>query len=553
MVLHQFKEDMSRMTFTDTANGNGNKAEPKPVSRLKEAVPQFFAVGAKNLLLLTFGSSLGFPTILIPELQKPDPPVPVTLDELTWISSINLFLVPLGGFVSGLVSQRLGRRKTMMLATFPFVAAWFIFHYAQSAKTLCLAQAVTGLTGGLLEAPVLTYVAEVTQPHLRGLLSATSTMAVIIGIFTQMLTGSLVDWRTLALINLVYPAICFCALYLVPESPVWLAGKGRLDEAEKALCWLRGWVTPAQVEAEFRELCLNLNKPVRIQQVATIDSLRDGSVAAATAVDVKDPSATEPKAPRVAKWRPYLRRGFLLPFSLVALAFFINAFGGIAVLQVFAVSILVDLKTPIDKYHATVIVGIAQVLGTLICVFIIHFTGKRKISFVSVFGTGAAWLLVSVYGYLLMYERIDDQRHRWMPTALIVVTAFFSHVALKTLPWILAGEVFAPDVRSVASGSAGSIGYIFSSIANKLYLYMKQDMTLPGTFLFYAAVNFLGLVGLYYMLPETEGRTLKEIEDHFAGVQKLRNKPKKGQEVFKEKWAMSNPQAVKDDFESCRL
>lgn len=88
---------------------------------------------------------------------------------------------------------------------------------------LLVALAMTGLTGGLLEAPVITYVAEVTQPHLRGMLSATSTMSVILGVFTQMLSGSLAHWRTVAMINLAYPIICFTTLCLVPESPQWLA------------------------------------------------------------------------------------------------------------------------------------------------------------------------------------------------------------------------------------------------------------------------------------------------------------------------------------------
>lgn len=196
------------------------------------------------------------------------------------------------------------------------------------------------------------------------------------------------------------------------------------------------------------------------------------------------------------------------------------------------------------------IVGVAQVIGTVICVFIIHFTGKRKLSFFSVFSTGLALLLISVYGYLIMHGQIDGEKYTWMPTTLMVAAAFFSHIGLKMLPWILAGEVFPPDVRSVATGSAGSIGYIFSSIANKLFLYMKNGMTLPGTFLFYASMNFAGVVGLYFMLPETEGRTLKEIEDHFAGVQRLEDRPKKANIAFKEKWAVANPQPVKDDLES---
>lgn len=139
--------------------------------------------------------------------------------------SINLFLVPLGGFLSGSISQKFGRKKTMMFMTVPFAVAWIIFYHASNIDMLILAQALTGLTGGLLEAPVITYVAEVTQPRLRGMLSATSTMAVICGVFTQMLAGSLVHWRHVALINIVYPLICVISLHLVPESPMWLIGK----------------------------------------------------------------------------------------------------------------------------------------------------------------------------------------------------------------------------------------------------------------------------------------------------------------------------------------
>ena len=152
-----------------------------------------------------------------------------------------------------------------------------------------------------------------------------------------------------------------------------------------------------------------------------------------------------------------------------------------------------------------------------------------------------------------MFDQIDGVLYRWIPTLLMVAVAFFSHIGLKMLPWVLIGEVFPPEVRSFASGCASSIGYIFSSIASKLFLYMKSGMTLPGTFLFYAAVNFVGVIGLYFILPETEGRTLKEIEDHFAGVQRLEHKPRNKDVIIKEKWALANPQPVKDDFESSRL
>ncbi|XP_011175856.1 facilitated trehalose transporter Tret1 [Solenopsis invicta] len=511
---------------------NGKRNEDKAItqdegayiSKLRQAVPQCCAVGAKNLLLITFGSTLGFSTILIPALQKEDSDIKVTMEELTWIGSLNLFLVPLGCLASGPLSQYLGRRKTMMLANIPFVIAWLIFHYASNPTMLLASLAMTGLTGGLLEGPVITYVAEVTQPYLRGMLSATSSMAVILGIFTQMLSGSLVDWRTVALINLTYPILCFLALCLVPESPHWLAVKGRLEESEHALCWLRGWVGPSHVRNEFKALCESVQKP-----------------------------ADNTGSDKEEIWRAYTKRTFYLPFILVATGFFISNFGGSATLQTFAVVIFAKLNAPIDKYTATVFLGVAQLIGTILCVLTIHLMGKRKLSFLSVGGSGICFLITAIYGYLNEAGYFDGVKYSWVPTTLMIGGAFSANLGIRTLPWILAGEVFPVKVRSTATGAAGMIAYVMASISNKTFLYMINGMSLSGTFFFYSLVNLVGLCVLYVILPETEGRTLREIEEHYAGIQNLKNRPSKEQRADKEKWAVTNPAIVYDESAESKL
>ncbi|XP_043796666.1 facilitated trehalose transporter Tret1-like [Apis laboriosa] len=498
------------------ADLNGT-SENYQISKLRQAFPQFCAVSAKNLLMITFGSTLGFSTILIPELQKDNAEIPVSIEELTWISSLNLFLVPIGCFASGPVSQFIGRKRSMMLTTLPFVAAWVIYYYATTAAMLFVALAMTGLTGGLLEAPVMTYVAEVTQPHLRGMLSATSTMSIILGIFTQMLGGKLGNWRTVTLVNLIYPLICFLALCAVPESPYWLAAKGRQKEAEQALCWLRGWVSPAQVKSEFQIICEDVNKPAASQEKI---------------------------------WKSYSKKTFYTPFLLVTSAFFIGNFGGTNTLQTYAVMIFMKLHTPIEKYTAAVFLGLAELIGTMICVFVIHFAGKRLLSFLSVGGTGLCFCLAAIYGYLDDSRIINSENLTWFPTTLLIGAAFLSHGGIRLLPWVLAGEVFPVNVRSSATGISGSIGYIFNSISNKIFLYMVNGMSLPGTFFFYALINFVGGILLYFILPETEGRSLKEIEEHYAGIQSLKTRPKKEKLAFKEKWAAANPAVIYDDIES---
>lgn len=70
------------------------------------------------------------------------------------LGSINLITVPLGCLVSGLVTQPFGRKRSMQVLNIPFFIVWLMFHYAESVEMLYASLALTGLAGGLLEAPV---------------------------------------------------------------------------------------------------------------------------------------------------------------------------------------------------------------------------------------------------------------------------------------------------------------------------------------------------------------------------------------------------------------
>lgn len=72
--------------------------------------------------------------------------------------------------------------------------------------------------------------------------------------------------------------------------------------------------------------------------------------------------------------------------------------------------------------------------------------------------------------------------------------------------------MYTPETRGTASGASGSIGYIFASLANKTYFLTVDRLSLAGTFALYAAVSLVGAVVLFLLMPETEGRTLQEIQ-----------------------------------------
>ncbi|XP_063242433.1 facilitated trehalose transporter Tret1-like [Bacillus rossius redtenbacheri] len=504
------------------------------------ALPQVLATSAKNLLLTGYGMTLGFPTIVIPALRA-DPaanmtalndthdPLLLSEEQISWFSSINLICVPVGCMVSGVLTQPLGRKRSMMLVNIPFLIAWLMFHYASSVAMLYTSLVLTGLGGGLLEAPVLTYVAEITQPHLRGMLSATSSMCVILGVFIQFIMGTLMTWRTVAAVNVTFPLIAFVSLCFVPESPHWLISKDRLEDAERSLCWLRGCVEPPAVKEEFQ---------------AVVESLRG-----------KQPPDAGGRPPSwfSCNWRSYTKGTFLKPYLLVALGFFVGNFSGMTTLQTYAISIFSALGAPVDKYVAAVYLGLVELAGTLVCVVLVHWTGKRPLTFVSTVGNGLCFSVVATYAYLLHRDSsavIETNPYSWIPLSFLMGAAFLSHLGIRLLPWILIGEVYPPEVRGVASGASGSIGYIFGFAANKVYFSMLHTLTLQGLFYLYGLTSFLGCLVLYYTLPETEGRTLLEIEEHFAGKRNLLTEKTKRQARDAEKWAAANPALVNEDMVS---
>ncbi|XP_034098796.2 LOW QUALITY PROTEIN: solute carrier family 2, facilitated glucose transporter member 6-like [Drosophila albomicans] len=534
----------------DYHNQNSTEQDDEEVSDFRRALPQIIAVNIQNLLQFGYGMTQGFPTIAIPAIQSSLDSSAIKLDKeaISWLSSINLICMPLGCLFSGMFAQYLGKRRAMQLINLPMLAAWLLFHYASCTEHMYVALCFVGIGGGLMEAAVITYVAEITDPKYRGMFSALATTCVSLGVFTEFLLGSLLNWRTVAIVSTVIPLFSMAMLCFVPESPVWLIRERRFFDAVKALQWLRGWVPEQKVEAEFKQL---------YDELITQKSARKSN-------DVQESRLMLKK--KLHMWR---KRSFIMPFLLVLLTFFICHFSGKTPIRSYAVLIFATLKAPIDENNATILLGISELIATILGALFIHSTGKRPLVFISMLGTGVCILGVAIYAHSMNIlemtvigvknEAINSSMNvleknmsqllnssallegevlraeiatteinvvseialgfsylEWIPLILVLFAAFFANLGIRMIPWVLIGEVFPADIRSSASGFAGCMGYLFGFMANKLFLVMITAMTLPVTFTFFASVSFIGIIILYFTLPETEGRTLGEIEAHFS-------------------------------------
>lgn len=362
---------------------------------------------------------------------------------------------------------------------------------------------------------VMTYVAEITQPHLRGMFSTLTSLTIFSGILLEFILGTFLPWRNLVLVNAVIPVLSFILLFFVPETPIWLMMKNRPQEAAESLAWLRGWTTPEKVEREFLELW--------------------------TKIEVENKQQNEPKT--LFDLISFLgKKEIYTPMGLVVFTYIVSQFSGTHTLTTYAVPIFNSLNSPIDGYYATIILGFMQLLGCLFSMFLIKILGKRVLTLVSLVGICLTFLIVAVHAYInnnLYLEQdygLKDSETHWIPLIFLPLASFSAHLGITIIPWILIGEVFPNENRAKAAGITGALGYIISSVSRKIFPNLVKLIYLPGILLFFSLVALFGIVILYFILPETEGKTLYEISDHFSGKVKMDNKVKrKTEEIEMEK------------------
>ncbi|KAK5646889.1 hypothetical protein RI129_005353 [Pyrocoelia pectoralis] len=438
--------------------------------------------------------SIGYVTILIPSFTSMRSNETIFMDETetSWLSAITYITCLIGSMVSGVITESFGRKRSMTIFTIPFLISWISFNYATKLWHIFAALFLHGLTNGLVEAPILVYVAEVTEPHLRGMLSVMSSQAVILGIFLEFIIGSFLPWKTAALVTSIVPVVNFCLLLLVPETPYWLLLHNKENEARKSLAWLRG-----------ASSCENGNYSTR---------------------------------PLKAVVQRYLQKSFLWPLCLVAALFLLTSFCGVVILQTYGVIIIATLKVPMNSYYATVLMGLSQLLGSILCVYLVRLCGKRILALISFFGICVCNTCIGAYAYINNIMRLDfaddrasslSENHQWIPLLLITLLVFIGNCGVRSLPWAIIGEIFSNETRAMGCGFAASTYYIFTFAANKVYLSMISSLTFPGVHWSYAFVCAFGVIFVYFALPETEGKTLQEISQHFTGHTRLSNKVKR--------------------------
>ncbi|XP_016841949.1 facilitated trehalose transporter Tret1-like isoform X2 [Nasonia vitripennis] len=431
--------------------GSLKVSDTKIISNFRRLTSQCCATGALGLLLLITGGNFGLPTILIPALYN-STEMNVTMTDVSWIGSINCISIPIGSAPSGIYIDYFGRRLGVIIMTIPMFLGWLILHFADDIFDVLVALTLIGIACGIVEGPIFMYIAEISETRFRSALLSTANTAAIVG-------------------------------------------KAKFEEAKDALSWLRGWATHSNVMEEFCMLgeafqsTSNSKTDFKLRSIFLIHNIRNSV-------------------------KPFLQKSFCMPFMLTTFLFFIHAFNGTSIL-VYSVVIFKNINTPIDSYAASVIMGLFNVIGTVLSIIVIPWIGKRKVCFMTTIIPSISLLLASIYILLYNEGHVADKNLTWIPVNMLFLTILFI-AGFNTVPWIFIGEVFPATLRSTGSGIVIALFYTFSWAINIEYLYMVKEINFFGSFLFFSVINFIGCIVLFILLPETEGKSLEKIQSYFS-------------------------------------
>ncbi|KAF5298908.1 hypothetical protein FQR65_LT09560 [Abscondita terminalis] len=439
------------------------------------------ALIAPTISAVSDGMQYGWTAPVIPILESPDSPVPITENDVVWLENIYM----IGGFAGLPLTifsvDKFGRKNSILIAAVQNVVAWILIAFAPSVEYIYVARFLTGIAGDVAFVSAPMYIGEIADQKIRGFLGACIYLMMLLGILVVYSVAPFVTIPISSAVGCSFVIIQLLTLPFMPESPYYLLVKNKKEKARRSLQRLRGTM---DVEKELEEIAAGVERQ-NSERGRPIDLILINS-----------------------------NRKALIIMTVLNCA---QHFSSISVMLMNIHSILDDAASILTASTAAIIFSALMLVAASIAATVIDKAGRKILLSSSSILTGIALAILATY-FAIKNSGTDVSSFNWVPVFSVMLYAVTFKYGLGMVPIVMTAELFPTSVKAMGMTIADAMYVIFAIASIYLFQHLKGIYGMHVPFFMFAASCFLTALFTIFFIPETKGRTLEEIQLILKGV-----------------------------------
>ena len=401
-----------------------------------------------------------------------------TMEEIV-VSSVLVGAV-IGAVIGGVMTDRFGRRKMIILAGIIFTLSAIGTAVVRSVTWLIAARMVSGVGIGIASFISPMYIAELVPAKVRGALVAVNMLAITTGIVVAYLIdyalSGIQGWRYMFAAAAIPSAGLVIGMWRLPDSPRWLISKAKIEQARQVLRRVR---TAPDVGPEIADIQQSMEKQGR------------GGMA--------------------ALFEPSLRMPLIVGLGLAVFQ------------QITGINTVIYYAPTIFKFVGISAAGPAILAGAgltvvmwlfhVLAIFLLDRVGRRPLLLIGVAGQIVG---LAILGASFEFRQLASMKSYLAISGLAIYVACFAF-GLGPIFWLLISEIYPLKVRSAAMSAVTVTNWGMNLAVAVTFLTLVGALGRAGTFWLYGVIAVGAWIFFYFEVPETKGNTLEQIEEHWRG------------------------------------
>lgn len=435
----------------------------------------YFAVAVAALGGLLFGYDTGVISGAILFVTKQFS-LSSTMEEIV-VSSVLVGAVA-GATLGGALTGRFGRRKLIIVAGMVFTVSALGTALAPTVGWLIAARVVSGIGIGIASFISPMYIAELVPARVRGSLVAVNMLAITTGIVVAYMVdyaySSSGQWRYMFGLAAIPSTALIIGMWRLPDSPRWLIGKSRVEKATQILQRAR---TVSDVGPEIADIQESMGE----QGVGGMKGLL----------------------------QPSLRMPMIVGMGLAIFQ------------QITGINTVIYYAPTIFKFVGITAAGPAILAGAgltavmwlfhVLAIFLLDRVGRRPLLLVGVAGQIIG---LAILGAAFHFQQLASFKSGVAIGGLVIYVACFAF-GLGPIFWLMISEIYPLKIRGAAMSAVTVTNWALNLVVAVTFLTLVGVLGHAGTFWFYGVVAIGAWVFFYRLVPETKGKTLEQIEEHW--------------------------------------